>query len=167
MKFLSWSWKQVSNRCSPVTANSFPMNSFFFKNDQKKLRSSKWRCSIKKLFLKISQNSQENTCARVSFLSKKRFWQGVLLILTYSINHSLTLKITHWKILSLAHSHINSHTLPFLSKTFCWCNIDNNISSIMQEFYSAMFLHNTFSKYILYMLSYFKLSHGSLDWCYE
>ena len=28
------------------------------------------RCSIKKVFLKISQNSQENTCVRVSFLIK-------------------------------------------------------------------------------------------------
>ena len=28
------------------------------------------RCSVKKMFLKISQNSQENTCARVSFLIK-------------------------------------------------------------------------------------------------
>ena len=27
-----------------------------------------WRCSIKMVFLKISQNSQENTCVRVSFL---------------------------------------------------------------------------------------------------
>ena len=27
------------------------------------------RCSIKKVFLKISQNSQENTCARVSGLT--------------------------------------------------------------------------------------------------
>ena len=26
------------------------------------------RCSVKKVFLEISQNSQENTCARVSFL---------------------------------------------------------------------------------------------------
>ena len=26
------------------------------------------RCSVKKVFLKISQNSQENTCARVYFL---------------------------------------------------------------------------------------------------
>ena len=26
-----------------------------------------WRCSVKKRFLEISQNSQENTCARVSF----------------------------------------------------------------------------------------------------
>ena len=28
------------------------------------------RCSVKKLFLEISQNSQENTCARVSLLLK-------------------------------------------------------------------------------------------------
>ena len=33
-------------------------------------RSTLWRCAIKKMFLKISQNSQENTCARVSFLIK-------------------------------------------------------------------------------------------------
>ena len=26
-----------------------------------------WRCSVKKVFLKVSQNSQENTCVRVSF----------------------------------------------------------------------------------------------------
>ena len=28
------------------------------------------RCSVKKVFLEISQNSQESTCARVSFLIK-------------------------------------------------------------------------------------------------
>ena len=28
------------------------------------------RCSVKKVFLEISQNSQENTCARVCFLIK-------------------------------------------------------------------------------------------------
>ena len=28
------------------------------------------RCSVKEVFLEISQNSQENTCARVSFLIK-------------------------------------------------------------------------------------------------
>ena len=31
------------------------------------------RCSVKKVFLEISQNSQENTCARVFI--KKRLWQ--------------------------------------------------------------------------------------------
>ena len=29
-----------------------------------------WRCSVKKMFLEILQNSQENTCAKVSFLIK-------------------------------------------------------------------------------------------------
>ena len=29
-----------------------------------------WRCSVEKVFLEISQDSQENTCARVSFLVK-------------------------------------------------------------------------------------------------
>ena len=28
------------------------------------------RCSVKRVFLKISQNSQENTCARVSLFKK-------------------------------------------------------------------------------------------------
>ena len=31
------------------------------------------RCSIKKLFIKISQNSQENTCTRVFFFFKGEF----------------------------------------------------------------------------------------------
>ena len=31
-------------------------------------RSSHWRCSVKIVLLKISQNSQKNTCARISFL---------------------------------------------------------------------------------------------------
>ena len=29
-----------------------------------------WRCSVKQVFLKTSQNSQENTCARVDLLMK-------------------------------------------------------------------------------------------------
>ena len=32
--------------------------------------SSHQRCSVKKVFLEIPQNSQENTCARISFLIK-------------------------------------------------------------------------------------------------
>ena len=30
-----------------------------------------WRCFLKKMFLKISQNLQENTCVRASFLIKR------------------------------------------------------------------------------------------------
>ena len=45
----------------------------YLKENEKKLRSSELvvqRCSVKKVFLEISQNWQENTCARVSFLIK-------------------------------------------------------------------------------------------------
>ena len=41
-----------------------------FKINRNHLKSSHQRCSVKKMFLEISQNSQENTCARVSFLIK-------------------------------------------------------------------------------------------------
>ena len=34
------------------------------------IRSSRQRCSVKKVFLEISQNSQENICARASILIK-------------------------------------------------------------------------------------------------
>ena len=39
------------------------------------LRSSYQRCSVKKVFLEISLNSQENTCVRASFLLKERLVQ--------------------------------------------------------------------------------------------
>ena len=64
------------------------------------------KCSVKKVFLEISQNSQDNICARVSFLIKlegtsvflwilwnrtpfyiKHFW-WLLLILTYKLTYS-------------------------------------------------------------------------------
>ena len=37
------------------------------------------RCSLKKVFLEISQNSQESTCPRVSFLIKLQVWPATLL----------------------------------------------------------------------------------------
>ena len=43
---------------------------FPFKPEVKQLKVSEavsQRCSVKKVFLKISQNSQESACARVSF----------------------------------------------------------------------------------------------------
>ena len=38
------------------------------------------RCSVKNLFLEISQNSQEHTCARVSFLIKLQGWRPATLL---------------------------------------------------------------------------------------
>ena len=51
------------------------------------------RCSVKKVFLEISQNSQENTCARVYFLIKLQtsgfFWIPFFLIVEDSFLHIL------------------------------------------------------------------------------
>ena len=43
---------------------------FNTENKVQRLKAVAQRCSVKKVFLEISQNSQENTCARVSFLIK-------------------------------------------------------------------------------------------------
>ena len=43
-----------------------------FKRNQDKTEAIARRSSVKKVFINILQNSQENTCARVSFLKRKR-----------------------------------------------------------------------------------------------
>ena len=48
-------------------------------NPIKTLEAVAQRCFVKKVFLEISQNLQENTCARVSFLIKKDSGTGVFL----------------------------------------------------------------------------------------
>ena len=40
------------------------------RNEVEHTKATVQRCSVKKVFLEISQNSQENTCARASFLIK-------------------------------------------------------------------------------------------------
>ena len=46
--------------------------------------SSHWRCSVKKMLLEISQNSQENTCARASFLIKLQAQAHIMINLFFS-----------------------------------------------------------------------------------
>ena len=43
---------------------------YVMKEAQYYLEAVVQRCSVKEVFLEISQNSQENTCTRVSFLIK-------------------------------------------------------------------------------------------------
>ena len=54
---------------SQVHANMLPTNDTKIKQ-QRVIRSSHRKCSVKNVFLEISLNSQEKTCARVSFLIK-------------------------------------------------------------------------------------------------
>ena len=56
-------WRHMCATCNSL------IFTFILHNTWNK-RSSHQRCFIKKVFLEISQNSQENTCLRVSFLMK-------------------------------------------------------------------------------------------------
>ena len=51
-----------------LTKTSTPRTSF--KRTKFHFKAVPQRCSVKELFLEILQNSQENTCARVSFFIK-------------------------------------------------------------------------------------------------
>ena len=48
----------------------FGADTLIYKSTELSTEAVVQRCSVKKMFLKISQNSQENTCVRVSFLIK-------------------------------------------------------------------------------------------------
>ena len=55
------------------------------------------RCSAKKVFLEISQNSQENTCARASF--KKRVWHRCFPVNFVIFLRTPFLQKTSWRLL--------------------------------------------------------------------
>ena len=96
------------------------------------------RCSVKKVFLKILQNSQKNTCARVSFLIKLEhlWWQLLNKLLTWKL---ITTCINGFKEINLQtiNCYITGfrkpfriqHYLPIMFKSF-WC--DKSRSAIKQ-----------------------------------
>ena len=96
-KHREWLFNLVDLRCSAYWRAPLKKRRRLSQNKTRKATSFKYlrlnccnkeavaqRCSVKKVFLEISQNSQENTCARVSFsikfqaapatLLKKRVW---------------------------------------------------------------------------------------------
>ena len=65
------STNQLTGFCMMATLRFNELNRFYkMKTDEQYLEALVGRCSIKKVFLEISQNSQENSCARDSFLIK-------------------------------------------------------------------------------------------------
>ena len=58
----------LSSEASLNSSDSLDSFSNFDKQDH--TEAVAWRCSLKKVFLEISQNLQENVCARISFLIK-------------------------------------------------------------------------------------------------
>ena len=78
--FQGISWNTVSGSFHE-TWNTF-MKYFYFSIQHSEAVVQ--MCSVKKVFLEISQNSQENTCTRVSFLIKLQAW-GLQLYLKKSL----------------------------------------------------------------------------------
>ena len=79
------------------------------------------RCSVKKVFLKISQNSQERTCARVSVpatLLKKRLTQAFSSELweffknTFFTEHARATDSEIWTFLCISNGFFNFNTSP-------------------------------------------------------
>ena len=69
--------KEISRLISKGMSNIY-LHSPIEKNERS-LEAVTQRCSVRKVFLEFSQNSQENTCARVSFLIKLLAWPVTLL----------------------------------------------------------------------------------------
>ena len=61
-------WVKIQHTCKNLGVNKCCY--FFMWNPEAVAQ----RCSVKNVFLEISQNSQEYTCARVSFLIKLQDW---------------------------------------------------------------------------------------------
>ena len=72
MRFLSWPFTWPL--CKPLNINSRIAAQkcwiYLINIGEHYPEAVSRRCSVKKVFLEISQNSQKNTCARVSFLIK-------------------------------------------------------------------------------------------------
>ena len=73
---LLWFWKRCLMQDFFQITSKLQVTFFNFVH---MIRSSHQKCSMKKVFSKIFQNSQENTCARVSFLinlqAMRNFWE--------------------------------------------------------------------------------------------
>ena len=71
------------------------------------------RCSLKKVFLENSQNSKENTCARVSFLIKLQTWAC-----KFVKKETLTQVTLALLLLILNFLYVPSISLTFSKKSF-------------------------------------------------
>ena len=58
----------TNHRCFSVNFGRIQRTPPVAVSKKQKAETVVWRCSVKKVYLEISLNSQENTCARVSFL---------------------------------------------------------------------------------------------------
>ena len=72
-------WRSMLNKGIKVGAIIMDLSQAFDTLNHSLLpEAAAWRCFVKTVFLEISQNSQENTCGRVSFLIKLQVTPQIL-----------------------------------------------------------------------------------------
>ena len=91
-----------------------------------------WRCSVKNVFLKISQNSQENTCVEVSFLIKLQAWLVTLLKKRFPVNFAKFLRTLFLRKFKL---HRTSPVAASVNKIFHLCQVTSRIVSITRAIF--------------------------------
>ena len=96
-----------------------------FGNRLKTFRSSHRRCSVKKVFLKLSQNSQETPCARVSFLIKLQASSKIV-----HFAKTITVNFAKFSSAPFLKEHLPWLLLPFFSNT---CFNSTNISLVEEN----------------------------------
>ena len=79
------------------------------------------RCSVKKVFLEISENSQDNTCARVSFLIKLQT-SGMT---SLTLNPKLCNFITSWNLIKMPQNFVQGSLS--LKSTKIWYRIRGKV----------------------------------------
>ena len=83
------------------------------------------KCSTRKLFLKISQYSQENTCVGISFLIKMQAFRAPALLKRDS---NTGVFCEHWEIFK--NTYLKEHLRTAASESFTWTfSYTNNIGS--------------------------------------
>ena len=108
-----------------------------------------WRCSVKNVFLKILQNSQENTCVEVSFLIKLQAWLVTLLKKRFPVNFAKFLRTLFLRKFKL---HRTSPVAASVNKIFHLCQVTSMIVSItravfleIDDFFSSECMRHTYS----------------------
>ena len=77
------------------------------------------RCSVKEVFLEISQNLQENTCVRVSFLIKLLF-----IINKFFIKKETLTQVFSYKFCEISKNTVLHRKPPVAASLECMARID-------------------------------------------
>ena len=91
---------------------------------KRRKRSSRWEVFGEKVFLQISQNSQENTCARVSF----PWFFAKFLIIAFIIEHLWWLLLNFWNSFQLCYKRTQVQVFSYE-----FCKTSENSFSVKQS----------------------------------